>query len=133
MRFKLLILFIVLFIKNNAQMVLNIDSVGLNSKTENVYNKAAFNDSLASSFCIVIKKEVKAHRHVFHSEHVIVMEGEGIMQLGDQTFTIKKGDLIFIPKNIIHSVKTTGKNQLKVISIQSPMFDGKDRIFTKAK
>ena len=114
-------------------MVLNIDSVGLNSKTENVYNKAAFNDSLASSFCIVIKKEVKAHRHVFHSEHVIVMEGEGIMQLGDQTFTIKKGDLIFIPKNIIHSVKTTGKNQLKVISIQSPMFDGKDRIFTKAK
>ncbi len=114
-------------------MVLNIDSVGLNSKTENVYNKAAFNDSLASSFCIVIKKEFKAHRHVFHSEHVIVMEGEGIMQLGDQTFTIKKGDLIFIPKNIIHSVKTTGKNQLKVISIQSPMFDGKDRIFTEAK
>jgi mannose-6-phosphate isomerase-like protein (cupin superfamily) len=113
--------------------VLNADTAGKNSKTENIYNRALFGDSLASSFCIVIKKEVKAHRHALHSEHVVVMEGEGMMKVSDKNFAIKKGDVVFIPKNEVHSVKVTGKTPLKVISIQSPMFDGKDRIMVEEK
>jgi len=109
------------------------DSIGVSSKSENVYNVPLFGDSLASSFCIVIKKEVKAHKHAQHSEHVIVTEGTGLMKLGENTFEIKKGDVIFIPRNTIHSVKTTGSIPLKVISIQAPLFDGKDRIMTGEK
>ena len=113
--------------------VTNVDTIGTNSKTENIYSKFIYGDSLTSSFCIVIKKEVKSHKHLTHSEQVTVMEGEGIMKLGDKTFNIKPGDLIFIAKNTIHSVITTSKIPLKVISIQSPLFDGKDRIFTEEK
>ncbi len=120
-------------IKANAQTVINVDSVGSMSKTENLYSRTVFGDSLASSFCIVIKKEVKPHKHLTHSEHVIVMEGEAIMKIADKIFPIKKGDLIFIPKNTIHSVKTTSKIPLKVISVQSPIFDGKDRIMMEEK
>ncbi|MBA3663949.1 MAG: cupin domain-containing protein [Bacteroidetes bacterium] len=112
---------------------INTDTIGAASKTENLYNVPLYSDSLASSFCIVIKKEVKAHKHVYHSEHIIVQQGEGIMKLGERTFPIKKGDVIFIPKNQIHSVKTTGKTPLKVISIQAPLFDGKDRVMTEEK
>ena len=36
---------------------------------------------------------------------------------------------ITIPKNTWHYAKTTSKEPLKVISIQAPNFDGKDRIF----
>jgi len=133
MKFFVVIFLVLLFYNNKAQTLLNVDTIGSNSKTENVYNRVAFSDSLASSFCIVIKKEVKSHKHASHSEHVIVTEGEGIMKLADKTFTIKKGDLVFIPKNTIHSVKTTSKIPLKVISIQSPMFDGTDRIMTEEK
>ncbi|MGZ3919409.1 MAG: cupin domain-containing protein [Bacteroidia bacterium] len=111
----------------------NIDSIGVSSQTENLYSVPLFSDSLASSFCILIKKEVKAHKHLQHSEHVIVSEGSGIMKLADETFVIKKGDVIFIPKNTIHSVKTTGSIPLKVISIQAPLFDGRDRIMTEEK
>ncbi len=118
---------------NTQAGILNTDSVGTGSKTDNIYSKVFFNDSLASSFCIVIKKEVKPHKHLTHSEHVIVMEGEGVMKLGDKTFSLKKGDVVFIPKNTVHSVKTTSKIPLKVMSIQSPMFDGKDRVFTEEK
>jgi mannose-6-phosphate isomerase-like protein (cupin superfamily) len=111
----------------------NVDTIGSNSKAENLYNKSIFGDSLASSFCIVIKKEVKAHRHAYHSEHVVVMDGEGMMKMGEKIFSIKKGDVIFIPKNTVHSVKTLSKTPLKVISIQAPLFDGKDRIMLEEK
>ncbi len=88
-----------------------------------------FTDSLTSSFCIVIKKEVKAHKHLTHAEHVVVLEGTAQMRLGDKQFEIKKGDVIFIPKNTVHAVKNTGKVPLKVLSFQAPNFDGKDRVF----
>ena len=108
---------------------MNTDSIGAKTVSDNVYNKALFADSLASSFVIVIKKEVKLHKHLQHSEHVVVLEGSGQMTLGNKGFGIKKGDVIFIPKNTIHSVISTGEQPLKVLSIQSPKFDGKDRIF----
>ena len=92
-----------------------------------------FGDSLASSFCIIIKDKVKPHKHQFHSEHVLVIEGEGNMNLADKSFKIKKGDLVFIPKNTIHSVITTSKQPLKVVSIQAPLFDGTDRISIEEK
>jgi mannose-6-phosphate isomerase-like protein (cupin superfamily) len=112
-----------------AQYHLSTDTVGLKSVSDNLYNKPAFSDSLASSFVIVIKKEVKPHKHMTHAEHVVVLSGSGEMTLGEKKFEIKKGDLVFIPKNTFHSVRTSGKEPLKVISIQAPFFDGKDRVF----
>lgn len=139
MKFCFLIVALLFFTTGKSQNLpqeitaTNVDTIGKTSATENLYNAKLFGDSLASSFCIVIKKEVKPHKHLTHSEHVIVNEGSGIMKLGGKTFPIKKGDVIFIPKNTIHSVKTTGKQPLKVISIQAPLFDGKDRILTEDK
>ena len=128
MRFWFVIFFIILFISVKSQSAVSLDTVKISAKTENVFNLPLFNDSLASSFCIIIKKEVKPHKHQFHSEHVFVLEGEGLMKLGEKILQLKKGDFIFIPKNTIHSVKTTSNVPLKVISIQAPFFDGKDRI-----
>jgi mannose-6-phosphate isomerase-like protein (cupin superfamily) len=115
----------------SAQQYLSTDTVGLKTVSDNIYNRAAFSDSLVSSFVILIKKEVKAHKHLYHAEHVVVLAGAGKMKLGEKTIMIKKGDLVFIPKNTIHSVESISKKEpLKVISIQAPHFDGKDRVFT---
>jgi mannose-6-phosphate isomerase-like protein (cupin superfamily) len=124
-----LLISLMLFSKFQAQNKINCDTIGLHSQSENVYSKFAFGDSLSSSFCLSIKKEVKKHKHATHSEHVWVIDGEGMMTVGNQTFTIRKGDLVFIPKNTVHSVRRIStKDVLRVISIQSPMFDGSDRI-----
>ena len=88
-----------------------------------------FSDSLSSSFKICIDDEVKSHYHQHHTEHVYVLSGKGEMVLGDSLFTIEPGQLIFIPATTIHSVKKTSIEPLEVISIQSPRFDGTDRIF----
>lgn len=94
----------------------------------NIWSKRITNDSLSSGFIIIIKNEVKLHKHQSHSEHVFVLEGKGLMTLADSVFKIKKGDILFIPQNTPHRVKVISKKPLKIISIQSPYFDGKDRI-----
>jgi hypothetical protein len=77
---------------------INTDSIGVKTVSDNIYNKSLFGDSLTSSFVIVIKKEVKLHKHLQHSEHVVVLEGKGQMTLGTKGFEIKKGDVVFIPQ-----------------------------------
>lgn len=129
--FTLIILFATCFLQSRSQTVLNTDTIGARTVSDNIYNKTLFSDSLASSFCIIIKNEVKAHKHVHHSEHVYVLEGDGMMRLGDRRFSIKKGDLIFIEKNAVHAVKSTGKIPLKVLSIQAPEFNGSDRVMVE--
>ena len=112
-----------------AQTVIHLDTIAkpIAGSKANVV-KALASDSLCSSFCILIPNEVKAHKHVWHSEQVYVIQGKGVMRLGDKNISIQSGDLIFIPKNTIHAVTSTGDVPLKVLSIQSPLFDGSDRV-----
>jgi len=124
----ILLVFLCCALNSKAQHI-TTDSIGAKTVSDNLYNRALFGDSLASSFVIVIKQGVKPHKHLQHSEHVAVLDGTGEMTLGEKKFEIKKGDVIFIPKNTVHAVKTTGKVPLKVLSVQAPAFDGKDRIF----
>jgi mannose-6-phosphate isomerase-like protein (cupin superfamily) len=128
MKYTGLILLMTCIFSVKAQTVSNLDTVAKGSSIAKIINRPLFGDSLASSFCIVIRDEVPAHIHEFHSEHVLVLEGEALMTLGKDKFTIRKNDLIFIPKKTEHSVKNTGKVPLKVLSIQSPFFDGRDRV-----
>lgn len=124
-------LFILLFSPSlKAQWHINPDTIKIKDYTKTQVKLLA-SDSLCSTFLIVIPGEVKSHFHSFHTENVIVVEGKGIMKLGIKEFKIKKGDVIVIPKGIIHSVRSKGRKPLRVISIQSPYFDGKDRVMVK--
>jgi mannose-6-phosphate isomerase-like protein (cupin superfamily) len=107
-----------------------LDTIKAPPLYDNIYSRLIASDSLSSSFVIFIKKEVKKHKHIYHSEHVYILEGEGEMLLGEKKFKVKKGDIIFIPKNTIHALKVISALPVRVLSIQSPMFDGTDRIYT---
>jgi mannose-6-phosphate isomerase-like protein (cupin superfamily) len=130
MKSMLFIVSVIFALQTSAQNLMqSTDTIKAPAVYENVYSRALYSDtSIVSSFVIFIKKEVKAHKHITHAEHVIVLEGKAEMTLNDKMFPIKKGDVIFIPKNSYHSVKTTSKITLKVLSIQAPYFDGKDRV-----
>ena len=114
-----------------GQNVQSPDTIQPPASYENIYNRPMYSDSLASSFVIFIKKEVKAHKHVTHSEHVYILDGAGEMTIGDKKLKIKKGDIIFIPKNTYRSLKVISSTPVKVISIQAPLFDGKDRVMAE--
>lgn len=125
------LLFMLLWFCTNAQNPNMINTLELEPGNTGLTNKNLFNDSLCSSFCIIVKNEVKGHKHMKHSEHVIVQSGEGVMRLGEKEFNIKEGDVIFIPKGTVHSVIVKGKKPLKVLSIQAPYFDGSDRVMAE--
>lgn len=90
--------------------------------------QALHSDSLASSFLICIPREVKAHYHAAHTEHVVVLEGEGELLLGDSLIAIRPGDIVAIPRGTAHAVRTRSEGPLRVLSVQAPRFDGSDRV-----
>lgn len=87
----------------------------------------------SSEFVIFVRNEVKAHIHKEHTELIYVLEGEGLFYLGETKQIIKPGDFIRVNKGIVHAVKVTSKIPLKVLSIQTPKFIGKDRFFVDLK
>ncbi|TAL57537.1 MAG: cupin domain-containing protein [Bacteroidetes bacterium] len=112
----------------SGQNLQSLDTIKPPDYYENIYNRPLYSDSLASSFVIFIKKEVKSHKHVTHTEHIYILDGTGEMLLGEKKLSVKKGDIIFIPKNTFHSLKVTSQTPVKVLSVQSPRFDGTDRV-----
>jgi mannose-6-phosphate isomerase-like protein (cupin superfamily) len=112
-----------------SQTIPSLDSIHPPERFDNVHSIPVHSDSLTSSFVIFIRKEVKLHKHIYHSEQVLILDGEGQMRLGDKSFPVRKGDIILIPQNTPHALKVTGNAPMKVLSIQSPYFDGKDRVF----
>jgi len=125
-----MLLFIFLHFGTKGQQHLNL-AIPDPGDFSNIQTFLIAEDTLSSTFLIWVKKSVAEHYHAKHTENIYVLEGEGTMTLGDRTFTIRPGDHVFIPLGTRHSVETTEDKTLKVLSIQSPRFDGTDRIFTK--
>ena len=114
-----------------AQMSVELDKLVPGKEYDNIYVHKLDTDKNKSSVVIWIKKRVKAHKHEYHSETLYVLAGTGTMHVGDDSYSIKEGDYINVPENTVHSVLVTSEIPLKVISIQSPEFLGKDRVFVE--
>ena len=114
-----------------AQEVTNLSDVLPDKDYENILVKKLDTDSNSTSFVIWIKDGVKSHKHEHHSEIIHVIEGTGVMTVNKNSFDIKSGDYFRIPENTFHALKVTSSKPMKVLSVQSPEFLGKDRIFEK--
>lgn len=112
-----------------AQDFKDLKSIEPDKDYENILVKKLYSDKYTSTFIVWVKKEVKAHKHATHTEQVGVLEGKAEMMLGDKKIYLKKGDWVVIPEGTVHSVKVLSKKPVKVISIQTPEFKGKDRVF----
>ena len=112
----------------SQDLVSNIISCSAPIEYENIHVQKTSSDSLASTFVIWIKQKLN-FTNIYHRENVIIQEGSGKFQLKDSIYNVSTGDIITIPKNSWHGVTINSKIPMKVISIQSPEFLGKDRIF----
>ena len=50
-------------------------------------------------------KRLSLQRHKMRAETWVIVEGSGLMTLGEETFPIKKGDVLNIPKYTIHRIE----------------------------
>ena len=85
-------------------------------------------------------RKLPAHYHTKDSEIYQVVSGRGCMALGhllddehvewDQTFDLKKGDILEVAPFTVHSLQGGGED-LRLIFITPPSHLGDDRIFIK--
>lgn len=112
-----------------AQHTIDVKTLLPDKDYDNIFIKKLYSDTNSTSFMIWVKSEVQSHKHHTHTENIHIIEGTGEMTVGKETFLIKPDDFFVIPLNTFHAVKVTSIIPLKLISIQSPIFNGEDRIF----
>jgi len=128
--FSILFLIIVFTGSSFAQRFAHITDQLPGGEYENIHVKKLDDDPLTTTYLIWVKETVREHHHSEHTEVVYVFEGEGLMTLGEQEQKIGPGDYVFVPKGTLHSVQVLSEEPMKVMSIQTPQFDGSDRIFS---
>lgn len=67
-------------------------------------------------FEILPGKGTKEDKHPYEHE-IFVVSGEGKIKTGNTWEDMYPGDAFFIPGNVIHSIKNSGKEMLKFICI----------------
>ena len=111
------------------EFVGEFNKVRPDSAFENIHVHQISSNVNSTTFAIWVKRKVKIHKHENHVENIYITQGEGRFHLGATTYHVEPGDLIVVPKNTWHGIEVTSTIPLRVISIQSPEFVGKDRVF----
>jgi len=125
----ILVLILIPFYFKSQEIIASINEIYPDKEFENIDVKKISSDSSSSTFAIWIKQKVKLHKHVYHTENVLIDKGFGEFQINDSIYKVAAGDWIVLPKNTWHGVVVNSKSIMKVISVQSPEYFGKDRIF----
>ena len=72
---------------------------------------------------------LKMHYHQYRDEITYCIKGQAAMNVSGKKSVMKAGDLMYIPALVLHGSEVTGNETLQLISIFTPPFDGKDRIY----
>ena len=126
-RYSLMLMALFGFYQANAEK-LDLADILPPADLDNIHVVKLNSDKNASDFIVFVKRFVPLHKHVLHTETIYILEGNGVMRLGDEEFEIGPGDYIKVPEGTAHSVKTTSTMPLKALSVQAPEFFGKDRV-----
>jgi quercetin dioxygenase-like cupin family protein len=69
------------------------------------------------------KAYVAKHSHRVQEQVYHVLEGEGLMTVGDEEHVVRKHDFIFLPPGVEHAIENTGTSDLVFIVVTSPVTD----------
>jgi mannose-1-phosphate guanylyltransferase / mannose-6-phosphate isomerase len=73
-------------------------------------------------------EQLSLQYHHQRSEHWVVTQGEGIVEINKKKHDAKKGDYFFIPLKAVHRLSNPGKEPLIIVEIQSGDYLGEDDI-----
>ena len=94
----------------------------------NITSRLLAEHESASVHHLRVEREVRAHFHRVHDETVVVLAGNGRIRLGEEWRDIEPGLVVVIPRGTVHAVEV-GSEPVEAVSVFSPAFDGKDRLF----
>jgi mannose-6-phosphate isomerase-like protein (cupin superfamily) len=65
-------------------------------------------------------QEHAPHAHQDQDKLYVVLEGSGMVQVGDHTEHLSAGDAAFAPSGIVHSIRNPGPERLVVMAVLGP-------------
>lgn len=68
--------------------------------------------------------KIKLHSHELEDHIVYVIRGQATARLGDETRTVKAGDILNIPKHVPHGFIKEGKENLVFLVVATAGWDG---------
>ena len=68
------------------------------------------------------------HHHVKTEEIYYLLEGQGLMQIGDETRPVAAGDAVAIPPGAFHRITNTGDTVLKFLCSCAPGYEHDDTV-----
>ncbi len=66
---------------------------------------------------------VERHAHKVQEQVYHVLDGEGLMEIGEEKTVVRKHDVIFLPPGVPHSIENTGLGDLTFIVVTTPVSD----------
>ena len=71
------------------------------------------------------------HRHVKTEEIYYILEGRGLMRLGDESREVGVGDAVAIPPGTVHQITNTGGDVLKFLCCCAPGYEHDDTLLVE--
>lgn len=69
------------------------------------------------------KAYVEPHTHKVQEQVYHVLDGEGLMEIGNARHVVRRHDVIFIPPGVRHAIYNSGLSDLVFLVITAPVSD----------
>jgi len=64
--------------------------------------------------------DIPLHIHHREDEATYVLEGSVTIRVGDDNFTLTRGDFLFMPKGIPHSIARNAESRIRILALSTP-------------
>ena len=78
---------------------------------------------LTANVAIVRSADNSLHTQEAHDEVLVIIDGDVDFRVGDEVRQVKRGDLVFIPRNTIHGPLMKDGQTFAALSVFGPHFD----------
>ncbi len=85
-------------------------------------------DATSSHHVVAIRDGETPHRHDEHDLLVYLLEGHGVMQLGEASRRVGQGSILWVPRGTVHAFRNAANDPAVAYIVYFPPFDAKDRI-----
>ena len=76
----------------------------------------------------VVREAEVPHYHRFHDLTVVVLRGEGVLDMEGKRFVMKPGDIAHVQRGVRHFFRNRGRDPAVSFVTFSPPFDGRDTV-----
>jgi mannose-6-phosphate isomerase-like protein (cupin superfamily) len=66
------------------------------------------------------QQEHALHAHQGQDKLYVILEGTGMVQIGEQSETLSPGDAALAPSGVVHSIRNPGPERLVVMTVMAP-------------